>query len=556
MDLQEDLPGHKYRSAKTLPFELHRHCTIYFEEKLFHQALQLLLSLLSSNTIASGPAFIPTPQHLALAATLVVHPSTTTRAKTVEGTQAANTALQLLRLTNKLVGPLAAKFDIAFAFTRFSSSRHGGLHRVNGDTEGNDTPLDLETVPLNVDLAQGGSLWFRSEDFWHAVGWTFNCAVLYPKRWPRWRVWLQYMCDVLEDDWGERQRLVSNSDYGTATPPSGHILLRESLIFKYISGASGVSGHHRRIVRAIFADGSSQSLNEFREVFHNELKEPEKEKENLKRREVDVDVDQDVFGDYLANDDDGVEENGDDAYSTRDSRPSRPKRSRTAASAPSSNSNGDFSMDPSYKSPDVAHSDNASQLGDIASLALRQRLMQLLSRVSHALPKAYMQVGALYDLLVEFIRPLPLPTFQLLVSSPMLSKFTDNARATLCETILHRLLDNASSNEGFLNQNKLETCFLPYAAYTSSAIDNAKVSILLETMIQLLASNNMLHIQPSLQDAIEQGIVARSDKSQNDTKKSQGKQKMEESGWVWLIESGERMTYLVTKLSSKGNEED
>ncbi|OAX85050.1 hypothetical protein ACJ72_00580 [Emergomyces africanus] len=538
---QDEPASPRYRPAKSLPFELSRHCNIYFEEKLYNQALHLLLNLLSSSTIASGPAFVPTPQQLAIAATLVVHPSTTTLAKSRESVQAANTALQLLRLTNKLVGPLAAKFDIAFAFTRFDSSRHRGSRRRDGESEGaSGTAPDSDVTFMTLELAQRGSLWFRSEDFWSAVGWAFNCAVLYPKRWARWRIWLEYMCDVLEDDWAEREKM-------TDSPTTLH----QSLIFKYISATSGESAQHRRIVRAIFADGSHASLNEFKQVFRNELKEPEKDKDNLKRREADVNVDDDVFGDYLAGDEDDGDEDDDAGYTMRENRPSRPKRSKTTVSTPFSNSTEDLSMHSSYKLSGIAHSGPVTQLGDISSIALRQRLMQILSRVSNALPEHYMPVEHLYQLFVEFVRPLPLPTFQLLVSCPTVSNLTDDARSTLCKMILELLLHRPANSElPYINQSELEIHYLPFAAYTNNSIENAKVSILLETLLLLLASHGMLQAQPSLISAIETGIMARADKSQSDAKKSQDKKKLDEIGWAWLIESGERMTYLVNKLLS------
>ncbi|OJD19679.1 hypothetical protein AJ78_00411 [Emergomyces pasteurianus Ep9510] len=554
-EAQDEPASPKYRPAKPLPFALSRHCNIYFEEKLYNQALHLLLSLLSSSTIASGPAFVPTPQQLAVAATLVVHPSTTTLAKSRESVQAANTALQLLRLTNKLVGPLAAKFEVAFSFTRFDSSRHRGSRRKDDESDGASlNPPDSDVAFMNLELAQRGSLWFRAEDFWTAVGWAFNCAVLYPKRWSRWRVWLEYMCDVLEDDWAEREKLIASSSDGVAIT-STRDSFRQSLIFKYISSTSGVSGQHRRIVRAIFADGSHSPLNEFKEVFRNELKEPQKDKDNLKRREADVNVDEDVFGDYLAKDEDDVDEDDDVGYTTRETRPSRPKRSRTTASTPFSNSTEDLSMHSSYKLSGIAHSGQATQLGDISSIALRQRLMQILSRVSNALPVDYMPVEQLYQLFVEFVRPLPLPTFQLLVSCPTLSNFTDDARSTLCKMILALLLHRPLKSEPpFINQSNLEIFYLPYAAYTNNSIENAKVSILLETLLRVLATNGMLQVQPSLTSAIEKGIMARADKSQSDTKKSQDKKKLDEIGWVWLIESGERMSYLVNQISMEKKE--
>ncbi|OJD24380.1 hypothetical protein ACJ73_04258 [Blastomyces percursus] len=553
-EIPEDSPAPKYRRAKPLPFELSRHCNIYFEEKLYHQALHLLLSLLSSNTIASGPAFVPTTQQLAVAATLVVHPSTTTLAKSREAAHASTTALQLLRLTNKLVGPLSAQFGNAFAFTRFASSRHGGSRHKNDGSGGAGAPR-LDSCLINMDIAHRGSIWFRSEDFWSAVGWAFNCAVLYPKRWSRWRVWLEFMCDVLEDDWAEREKSIDSSGNGVGTPSSDDTL-RQSLIFKYISGTSGVSGRHRRIVRAIFADGNQASLNEFKMIFRNELKEPEKDKDHLKRRETDVNVDEGIFGDYLARDEDDVDEANDAIY-TGDARPSRPKRSRTTAPAPFSRSAENLDMHPSYKSSGITYSDQETLLGDVSSISLRQRLMQILSRVSNALPEDYMTVEDLYRLLGEFVRPLSLPTFQLLVSNPMLTSFADNARTTLCMTILSILLhQHPNSQQTYINQTTLEKYCLPFAANTNDAIENAKVSILLETLLLLLASNDMLQARPSLRAAIQEGIIARADKTQSDAKKSQDKRKLNELGLVWLIESGERMTYLVEKLlSSKTGEQ-
>ncbi|EEQ88255.1 hypothetical protein RJZ56_000417 [Blastomyces dermatitidis] len=549
-EVLEDSVAPKYRRAKPLPFELSRHCNIYFEEKLYHQALHLLLSLLSSGTIASGPAFVPTTQQLAVAATLVVHPSTTTLAKSREAAHASTTALQLLRLTNKLVGPLAAQFGSAFAFTRYASSRHRGSRRKNDGSEGAGAPgMDSYPGLINMDIARRGSIWFQSEDFWSAVGWAFNCAVLYPKRWSRWRVWLEFMCDVLEDDWAEREKLIDSSKNGVGALSSDDTL-RQSLIFKYISGTSGVSSQHRRIVRAIFADGNQASLNEFKMIFRNELKEPEKDKDHLKRREADVNVDEGIFGDYLARDEDDVDEENDAVY-TGDTRPSRPKRSRTTAPTPFSRSAENLDMHPSYKSSSITHSGQETLLGDVSAIGLRQRLMQILSRVSDALPEDYMTVEDLYQLFGEFVRPLSLPTFQLLVSCPMLSNFADNARTTLCKTILSLLLhQHPNSEQTYINQSTLEKYYLPFAANTNDAIENAKVSILLETLLLLLASNDMLQVQPSLRAAIQKGIIARADKAQSDAKKSQDKRKLDEIGWAWLIESGERITYLVDKLLS------
>ena len=162
------------------------------------------------------------------------------------------------------MGPVGANFDLAFTFTHFASSRYGGRRLADSKNELKNTATDEDTEPLNFELARTGALWSRAEDFWHVVGWAFNCAVIHPKRWVRWQLWLEFMCDVLEDDWRERERRSESLD----NEPEDHFQsasdhwLKESLIVKYISTSSGGYGRNRRILRAIFADGSATAVNE------------------------------------------------------------------------------------------------------------------------------------------------------------------------------------------------------------------------------------------------------------------------------------------------------
>ncbi|KKA19906.1 hypothetical protein T310_6105 [Rasamsonia emersonii CBS 393.64] len=534
---------YNYRLAKPLPFELRQHCGIYFEEKLYSQALSLLLNILTCGTVASSPAFVPSPQHLALAATLLVHPSTTTRAKTTEEQEAANAALQLLRLTNTLVGPVAAKFDVAFTFTHFDSSRHGGRRRA--DDSGTASGVrDDENAPLNLDLGQSGSLWSRAEDFWHAVGWAFNCSVLHPNRWERWQLWLEFMCEALEDDWSERKRQLE--DLGESSQPGTpskrrEAILKQSLIFKFLT-SNTTYGRNRRILRAIFANGSPTSVNEFREVFKNELKELKREEDGkLKKREVDVNIDEGQYGDYMSLD----EEESDEVEMTR----TRPKRARRGAKRGESAAR--TAENDSYELPDSIYADGGvASLGGFKSLALRQRLLHLLSEVSQYLPDAFIRLEELYHLFVENIRHLPLPIFQAFVAPSALSYFTAAEQSSLCEILLYRMRESAApeSDEAYLSQKKLEECFLPYAANTASVVDNAKVSILLESLLRLLAEDNLLRNTPELRQAVTEGILARNEKAQVEVRRSQNSRRMEDIEWCWLIESGERLLFLVEDI--------
>ncbi|KAJ5086793.1 hypothetical protein NUU61_008100, partial [Penicillium alfredii] len=573
-----------YRTPEALPFELVQHSGIFFEEKLYTQALNLLLNALASGTIASNNAVVPLPQHLALAATFLVHPSTTTRARSAEEKEAANVALRLLRLTNTLIGPKGAKLGLAFSFTHFETSRHGGRRRAESPVSSelrND-----ETKPLNLDLSQSASLWSRAEDFWHVVGWAFNCSVLYPERWERWQIWLHFMCGVLKDDWDERCREYSikkaqNPEPSPEPDPTDHAsekgqgkgaqaikkdglgIFRQSLIFRYLS--TGGFGRNRRILRSIFADGGSAAVGEFREVFSKELRLPkgDRDAQNVKKREVEVNIDRDEYGDYLSQD--GTDEETNTAHdankgrsrsgspSTAGPKTRRSKRTRRGtrtAPDPSTAANSTAeTLDAEHRSsPHPGGS--VSVLGGINSLTLRQWLLSILSNVSERLPKDFMSLDELYHLFVENIRRLSLPIFQAFVSPSVLPHFNAPSQTTLCEFLLFRMRESSApdTDEEYLNQAKLEQCFLPFAAATANVVDNAKISILLESLIILLADSDMLVATPSLKEAVQTGILRRAEKAQEEIRRNQTSRNREPIEWCWLLESGERLIFLVEQL--------
>ncbi|KAJ5606328.1 hypothetical protein N7510_009109 [Penicillium lagena] len=569
-----------YRALKPLPFELVQHTGIFFEEKLYTQALNLLLTTLTSGTVTSGKVISPCPQHLALAATFLVHPSTTTRARSAEEKEAAIVALRLLRLTNTLIGPREAKFGIAFSFTHFETSRHGGRRRAVDDTHASTELASDDTKPLNLDLGQSASLWSRATDFWHAVGWAFNCSVLHPERWERWQVWLQYMCEVINDDWDERvkifteQQLEKKKSQDDAPPgqakgkekrgskmDDGRAVLRESLIFQYIVTGTPGFGRNRRILRSIFADGGPTSVSEFREVFSKELKPLKRDKaaKNTKKREVEVNIDKDEYGDYLSRGDATDEENTATDTNKDPSRPASPssktrrsKRTRRGtrnAADPSDDMNAVESTEDAEKVVRTQRL-SVSNLGGHNSLALRQRLLNVLSFVSDQLPNDFISLNDLYHLFVENIRPLPLPVFQAIVSPYVLPGFCPATQSTLCEKLMWEMIESAApgSEELYLTQAKLEQCFLPFGAATASTADNAKISILLESMIILLANDNTLSPSPSLREALMQGIQARADKAQEEIRRNQNSRNMEPLEWSWLLESGERLILMLEEV--------
>lgn len=497
-----------YRAVRALPYELREHCMIYFEEGLYCQGLNLLTSLLTSGSASNSPlpAFLPPPQYIALIATLAVHPTLTTRAKTPDRIQAANLALRYLRLLLKHAGPVHSNLNEAFSFHSLGfSSRRGGSGRRRTTGEGIDVSAN-ENGAIDTELANVGSLWARAEEFWQVAGWCFNCSILHKRRWERWNAWLAYMLDVLEADWDTRK-------YGEGDEARG-----KSLIMKYINSGVTTAGRQRKILRAVFADGRTKSVAEFGEIWPNETKELKKDTD-VKKAESKIDIEADNYGDYMEDEDDeDLEDSAEDHSST----PEQTTSSRDSI-------------------PNVA-----DDLGGMDSVKLRLRLLSLLSKASAAFPDDFTDLNTLYDNFLEHIRSLPIPAFFLIISPTTLRALTPAAASSLTQYILRSLI--AASAPLPLNDNMsqdiLERSYLPYPANTSSIVDNTKVSLCVETLLRLLDYHVGLAWTPGLQGAAEAGIKARTAKA----KKKQTRRGKDGDGncdGTWLAASAERISSVV-----------
>ncbi|EPS33365.1 hypothetical protein PDE_08327 [Penicillium oxalicum 114-2] len=568
-----------HRTPRPLPFELAQHAGIFFEEKLYTRALDLLFNTLASGTFASSAVIVPLPQHLGLAATLLVHPSTTTRAKLNEEKEAPDVALRLLRLYSAQINPLKAKYDVAFSFTHSNLSRSGRrYHEEHGEKNGSELSHS-EKRPLNLPLGTTEAVWSRAEDFWHVVGWAFNCSVLHPERWESWQIWMRYMCEVIEDDWCQREKAyeesqnqperevetsgldeaVRRSGRGAPQKPDGLDIFRQSLIFQYISVGTR-NGRARRIMRAIFADGSTASINEFRQVFSKELVSARLQDDTGKsnKREREVDIDQDLYGDYMPDDSDDEPMSGTGASPPRASSPlddesqvRRSKRTRRGTRLASVRTASEIPEPERSPAGQQHHSvGGVSQLGGLGSLGLRKKLLGILSRVSDRLGKDFVGLDELYQHFAENIRRQPLLVFQAFVSPLVLPELDDEAQSTLCEYLVHSMIESAAraSHVDRLTDQKLEECFLPFAAAAASALDNAKFSILLEALVTLLASRGFIKQSPSLKKAVQTGIDRRAQRTQEESHRGHGRKNKDVLDWSCLLESGERLNFLVDLL--------
>ncbi len=536
----------QYRKARPLPVTLLDSCSIWFEELLLSQAFSLLSSALTSGTGASVEAFIPPHQHLALAATLVVHPSVTTRTTSQDKHVAADDALRYLRHVNSLLGAQESGLDKAFQFSSASSpSRGKGRRNRISDIAGDED--DDQQGRLSLSYAGKESLWNTAEDFWSVVGWAFNCSVPHRPRWERWKLWLGLMLDVIQDDFENRLPEAEKTYAVTQSTGAAQSVLKDSMIAQYLLPIGESRSNKRRLMRAVLADGTQKSLAEFGEVWKHETKAPKQKQAERPGKRRKLDLDNGEFGDYFDESDE-------------DSLASSVRRSRSGTAVPSARHSRAASDDNGNDEDELSGSKalavstsvtSIDTLGGIESLHLRQRIMALLTLFCSKNPDAFLDTEELFDLYTEFLRPLPLAMFQqfVLPATPWLGP---NSQASLNQMLLRPLLVTTAPayNENALTQKEFESCYAPYAANNTSSTDNAKVGLLIESLLRLLWSSNALQVTPALRMAVEQGIAARKDKAAFDgRKKVGGRIKVDEEAMSVMECSAERM---ITVLDMAG----
>lgn len=484
-----------YRKARQLPPELKQHCQIYLEENLHLIALSLLTRLQSSgaspsSSIPSGGAFCPPPNQLALLNTILVHPDFTTRPREESWPNASVQSLDYLRSLLNSVGPVNGRFKEAFRFSTGSRWSRGGSPQSDSGMDMMDDSSD--EAQLHGRYAQQ-SVSRRGQDFFSVVGWAFNCSVLYPNRWEHWRQWLDFMLDVLEADLCERARLdeEAHTRAGDQESKCEYPLLKDSMLAGYIGQRSGrSSGGIKGIMKAIFADGSKSSASGFQELWHNEHRGGSKKALHKRKREVNMEKGE--FGGFL-DDDDSV-------YSSQASEPPTPQKRRKTTSSPAKYE---------FQSLETAYVD---------SIPLRQRVFVLLSFLCHYLPDPPLDLPDLYETYESSVRSLPLSVFSAFISSTTSSLRVDSQISTLQDmlslfmpssAVSPRKVDAERYGANGTSPAILERCFLPYAANTIAAEDNAKVSLLLEELVQLVWVNGTEQFSNKLHDAVMKGIAAR-----------------------------------------------
>ena len=519
---------------------------------------------------------MPPPAHLALLLTLAAHPAYTTRARSADRRRAARLALRYLHLLAALAGPRASGLGAdAWAFPgaspaaatrdrRRQQRRHGAFDDVAD--EGLDRREELE-----VRLAREDSLFARAGDVWRAVGWALNCSVAHRARWEgAWRAWLALVVRVLEDDW--RARAAAGHDAG------------DSLLARYVTGGRGREGGDgaaaRRILRAVFADGSAGSAAEFGALWRHETKvkkersvEEEMERARAKRAQAapaTLDLDAGDYGDYRPSDDEDSSASGSGDDATKASTDDRPRRSARPRSP--------VKADPATDGAADAPADDATRaLGGPAALGLRWRLVALLANLAGARPDAFVPFGALAELCAAHLRPLPLRAFAAaLAPGALCPPLAPAPAAGLLQTLLRALLEpgahaalldagaaatpggsrigGGGGGDDGLAQDVLERAYLPWAASTAGLADNAKAGACVEALLRLFARAAGLAWSEGLARAAEEGVRRREEKATRvgGRRGEAGTGSAGEADRAWLRLSGLRVRAVVAAARPAG----
>ncbi len=239
-----------------------------------------MYSLLAAGTSISTPSqpylgFLPPPAYISLASSLVANPSLTKKTSFRDAIQDSDVALRYLRCVQATIDSSAyPAIRKAFAFPEERNRRRAPGNRSAAGSASPEPGGDIERIAGSA--ANEDALWYRAEDFWHIVGWAFNCSILHRKRWTRWKLWLGTILDFLEADWSICM------DRSKASDASREAILQQSLLWQYIVGQAETINRsmRRHMIGAILAMATKDAQKDYPEVWQNETKRPRKRKDD------------------------------------------------------------------------------------------------------------------------------------------------------------------------------------------------------------------------------------------------------------------------------------
>lgn len=471
------------RPTKQASYELANHAKAYLEGGQFASGYDFLYSLLAAGTSISTPAqpyvgLLAPPAYLSLASSLIAYPHVTTKAQSKDATKGADAALRYLHCVQTTVDdPAYPTLRKAFTFPEERNRRRAPGYRSAAGSLSPEPGGDIERIAGVAANTQ--SLWYRAEDFWHIVGWAFNCSVEHKKRWDRWKLWLSNILDFLEADWDVCVRQDNNKAGQEA-------MLQESLLWNYIVGdaESTNRGMRRRIVKAILSIATPESRKEYPEVWEKETAEPRRRTDS-DHKVGEVDFETGEVADYESD-----------------------EEMQDATEQASDNDESEGSLSHSSDKGIRSVYDAAERLGGQDAIHLRQRLIALLAQVAQALPTRFTTLSDFFDNVLEDFIQLPTIIFQVLLSTLEMPGHLQVAfNANLLLPLVSGTLPDYLRYDPI--QDHFEATLLPLRGTTQSFAANAKVTLILEQMFMYMTSQNALKPTNALRKAMESGIEAR-----------------------------------------------
>jgi hypothetical protein len=169
----------------------------------------------------------------------------------------------------------------------------------------------------------------------------------------------------------------------------------------------------------------------------------------------------------------------------------------------------------------------------------------------------------LFKMLTNHICSLDYNHFTHIIHIQALHTLAIEAFSSLAQMIVSRLIDhkapaNADASDAY-DQSVLEECYLPFAANTSSAEDNAKLAWAVEALFRIyyVRFEDEIETTPGMEEAIERGTAARLQKCKADRRKKADTAKSREDDNLrkQIEESGERMKMIVEAIKEDKEKE-
>lgn len=181
--------------------------------------------------------------------------------------------------------------------------------------------------------------------------------------------------------------------------------------------------------------------------------------------------------------------------------------------------------------------------------------------MADTIPDCFADCKPVYEEIQTCTKQLPLPAFSLFASPSGSSSLPLVVYVSLTQLLLLRYLPTSAPRpqtvsgrgDDELSQNVLEKCFLPYPASGSTVAENAKVSIIVESLLRFMSIMGACEYSPSLEAAVEKGILARENKIKADKRKREnGIKKGEEGDLFWLKASAQRLRCQIAWMRQNG----